>query len=266
MRGVIYHYTNQRGLLGILKHDSLWCTDIRFLNDSRELVHTLDFAKDLLESRAESLTTPRAKLYDDWAKRLWQLKDYPLYVISFSEESDLLSQWRAYSAPTGFAIGFDAFALKRWVEALQWPGDMLKCIYDTGEQREHLEYAMDFLGDLYEENGASSNTAAAYFFRFLMTAAACFKNPGFAEEKEWRLVLRAVAKGAVKQFRPGTGTVIPYVDLPLDDPRALVPIIIAGPSPSPSLSGDALDELVTSSNLGLVTTRGSSKIPYRAYT
>ena len=37
-REVLYHYTNQDGLLGILRSRCIWCTDIRFLNDSRDVL------------------------------------------------------------------------------------------------------------------------------------------------------------------------------------------------------------------------------------
>ena len=45
----IYHYTDPRGLVGVLSHDQLWATDIRFLNDSAELVHAERIQKEVLE-------------------------------------------------------------------------------------------------------------------------------------------------------------------------------------------------------------------------
>jgi hypothetical protein len=34
--GLLYHYTDLRGLLGILESGSIWATHIRFLNDLSE--------------------------------------------------------------------------------------------------------------------------------------------------------------------------------------------------------------------------------------
>lgn len=270
-RGIIYHYTNQPGIIGILDSENIWCTDIRFLNDSRELVHTLDFAKSLLEAKANKTTEVRAKLYREWVSQLWLLKDYPIYVASFSEEDDLLSQWRAYCNPTGFAVGFVALDLMNLAEAFTLPGILLKCIYDVRTQQDHLEYAMEYLADYFENNGATpdaSNTASRLFFSFLLTAAACFKNPGFEEEKEWRLVLRAFAgatKGVMKKFRPGAGTIVPYIEFPLTPDGGHLPIriIVAGPSPSLSVHSDALGELIAASNLAGDMMRGASIIPFR---
>jgi hypothetical protein len=45
----LYHYTSQKGLLGILEHDNLWMTNILYLNDSSEFKHTLDLVKTELE-------------------------------------------------------------------------------------------------------------------------------------------------------------------------------------------------------------------------
>jgi len=34
--GLLYHYTNQKGLLGILKEKCIWATHLRYLNDMSE--------------------------------------------------------------------------------------------------------------------------------------------------------------------------------------------------------------------------------------
>ncbi len=41
----LYHYTSQKGLLGILDTGKLWMTDILYLNDSSEFSHTIDLVK-----------------------------------------------------------------------------------------------------------------------------------------------------------------------------------------------------------------------------
>lgn len=33
---LLYHYTSAEGVLGITSPDSLWATNIRYMNDSRE--------------------------------------------------------------------------------------------------------------------------------------------------------------------------------------------------------------------------------------
>ena len=40
----LYHYTDARGLEGIIKSGTIWFTDYRHMNDPSELVHGIDLA------------------------------------------------------------------------------------------------------------------------------------------------------------------------------------------------------------------------------
>jgi hypothetical protein len=39
---VVYHYADASGFMGILKTNSLWATDFRYLNDTQELNYAWD--------------------------------------------------------------------------------------------------------------------------------------------------------------------------------------------------------------------------------
>ena len=43
----LYHYTDGRGLKGILESGRVWFTDYRHLNDPSELTHGVDMARDV---------------------------------------------------------------------------------------------------------------------------------------------------------------------------------------------------------------------------
>jgi hypothetical protein len=47
----IYHYTDDKGLKGILESGKIWVTDIFDLNDPSELLHGLSHAMDILKSK-----------------------------------------------------------------------------------------------------------------------------------------------------------------------------------------------------------------------
>src|SRR6266446_6681063 len=51
---IVYHYTNDVGLKGILETGQLWLTDIFSLNDPSELKHGFSLASDILKSKAIS--------------------------------------------------------------------------------------------------------------------------------------------------------------------------------------------------------------------
>lgn len=40
----LYHYTDARGLKGIIESGQIWFTDYRHMNDPSELVHGMEFA------------------------------------------------------------------------------------------------------------------------------------------------------------------------------------------------------------------------------
>src|ERR1700684_352024 len=67
---IVYHYTSQRGLIGILTTKKIWATSIRYLNDSMEFAYTLDLMKAYLDSRLRSTKLPHER------KVLDQLKNH----------------------------------------------------------------------------------------------------------------------------------------------------------------------------------------------
>jgi hypothetical protein len=50
-RRILYHYTTQEGLLGIIKCRCLWTTNIFYLNDSTEFNYALELARGNLRER-----------------------------------------------------------------------------------------------------------------------------------------------------------------------------------------------------------------------
>ena len=48
---ILYHYTSQKGLLGILKDDTLKMTNILYLNDSNEFFHPISLFQEEWKNR-----------------------------------------------------------------------------------------------------------------------------------------------------------------------------------------------------------------------
>src|SRR4051812_23751258 len=99
--GTLYHYTTQSGLIGIIRSRELWATDSQYLNDVKEYAHAFDLAGAVI-SRRLSLATDHAtvRVLKDMKLGLQNAPVPDVYVCSFSEERDSLSQWRAYCSPT----------------------------------------------------------------------------------------------------------------------------------------------------------------------
>src|ERR1700693_5963128 len=96
----LFHYTSQQGLLGIEDRKARWLSSIRHLNDATEFGYAVDLVRAKLLHKLESECGPWKDYYEIVLDGL-NVTDYmTLFVGSFSEHGDLLSQWRAYT-PSG---------------------------------------------------------------------------------------------------------------------------------------------------------------------
>src|ERR1017187_117129 len=94
---LLYHYTSGSGLIGIIYSKSLWATSIRYLNDSTEYDLALDLARTSMRARLKaSRSRWEEGLYIALSEELTGTAPADVYVTSFSENHDQLSQWRAY--------------------------------------------------------------------------------------------------------------------------------------------------------------------------
>ena len=95
------HYTSFEVLQKIVEGGEMWATDLLYMNDEAEF----RYAIGLLESMLDSY--PTVKPHAEWVldhffeRRQSVDDDISIYSISFSEEEDLLSQWRAYCPESG---------------------------------------------------------------------------------------------------------------------------------------------------------------------
>ena len=89
----LYHYTDQNGLLGIIKSKEIWATHHQCLNDAQEFVH----AKELFRGEI-AMGAPADPLLAQMLHTLngEGFEGVNLFVASLSEDPDSLAQWRAY--------------------------------------------------------------------------------------------------------------------------------------------------------------------------
>jgi hypothetical protein len=115
----IYHYTDDRGLKGILSTGRLWFTDLFELNDPSELEHGLLRGLQILNIRTND-GPPEAKKFAQKCCRALSgnIKSVAHYFICcFSKIGDDLGQWRAYAEDGhGYAIDFDVNLLEKAFE------------------------------------------------------------------------------------------------------------------------------------------------------
>ena len=109
---VIYHYTNDLGLRGILETGKFWLTDIFKLNDPSELEHGISHLIEALKANSDSLGKNLSEHVEAFrSRRLTKSARY--FVCAFSSDGNELGQWRAYADNgRGFSLGFDRNALE----------------------------------------------------------------------------------------------------------------------------------------------------------
>ncbi len=226
--GLLYHYTTPTGLLGILRSQRIWATEASYLIDANEIEYGLALVRAELSAVLESLKEEEEKRIVSLA--LGRLVQRPLevYVACFSEEADLLSQWKGFSnIGDGFAVGFAASELRRHKRKFpMFNISLQKVVYDRAEQSkvvrsqiartlaECRRLASQHVGASAEIEGAGSHAMALV----LTHKALFFKADAFREEREWRatFVNDASAEGGPwrVEFRESNHTIVPF--LPLD--------------------------------------------------
>lgn len=113
---ILYHYTDDRGLRGIIETGKIWLTDIFALNDPAELRHGIEHAIQRIRELART-GKPELKLFADRFAEIRKggiERSAHYFVACMSTRGDDLGQWRAYADDgRGFALGFqgDAFEL-----------------------------------------------------------------------------------------------------------------------------------------------------------
>ena len=275
----LYHYTSFSGLLGIIKSRVLWASDIRFLNDSAEMKHTADMLRTEISQRIEKGQSNRKLLYQfrDWLSHRITHGNM-LFVVSFTDNGNLLSQWRGYCPlGKGVSLGFNPTLIAKCADDQSYK--IGRCIYDSKYQRELVSSIIDEIETLAGKRGANTDISKrhptqSFYDVFeevesdLLRIAAIMKNPSFKEEEEWRVV-SPVLTNYVKSpilYREGVSMLVPYLEFSLVSEGANqieIQHIYLGPTPNNVLSMRSLSNYL--SKCGVSPKEGVTpcQIPYR---
>ena len=254
---ILYHYTNIKGLLGIVNSSSIWATSLLYLND------TLEY------SYAFEMMLQEAKIYKEIYDNIFRYRRSDIFVCSFSKEKDLLSQWRAYASNTGgFSIGFRSSALQLLAKNQKF--SLLPCIYDPDIQRELIKKKLIKYDRMFKENPSGFNFEE--ITKDFCKIFPMIKHPKFCEEKEWRLISEVNAANNCSKFREGNYSIIPYVEFSLKDDQCgvyAIDEIMIGAGLDYDLNERALFDLFSAKHYSgniLIPGRGilKSKVPYRS--
>ncbi|MCF8083191.1 MAG: DUF2971 domain-containing protein [Deltaproteobacteria bacterium] len=261
---LLYHYTNAHGLYGILTEKKIRASSYRFMNDAQELEHAFSLITEAyppIEHKGLS-PPPVEKLLSEFAETIRRKKwdyDYDcLFVSSFSQYGDQLSQWRGYAGPhSGYSLGFRTDGLG----ALKKETRLEKCEYDKDRQIEIIKNVLSgHLPGIMEAfklsaPGSSQNEKAksieVFFDRIdqavadMIDSASRLKHYSFKEEQEWRLIVGPLEPEDERiLYHPYERVLIPYVEIEFYPDELPIEHIFVGPRPHQQRTAGSLRQML----------------------
>lgn len=259
----LFHYTSPAGLKGISQFRQFWASNIRYLNDATEYLHSIKLARSLVPE-LHGLSTVESGFFEfllgeprSGVEQTGHSAGLQYFVVSLSGHQDSLSQWRTYAGRNGYAIGWRRTVLQKLAHSAGF--ELKPCNYDLDDQRRCLQALLESTLEMWREvKGFDSSWwltperadpvvwqrvlgLQEVFDARLSDSAVIFKDPAFIEENEWRLVGRGISwkQPLTLEFREGRTVLIPYTQFFLDVDRLqdeARTVICCGPNPEPMLA------------------------------
>lgn len=147
----LWHYTSVQGFQGIIGSGYIYATDVRFLNDFEEFIHIRKVADELVENTPEfgdyqcPLRSNLKRVVETiFGSDFLNPNSAQIFIASFTDSEDDLSQWRGYSHGTyGVSISFDLRIFRPPVDS-DSAVMFAPCIYDDNEKKKFIQYALDY--------------------------------------------------------------------------------------------------------------------------
>jgi len=241
---ILWHYTSGQALIDIVGRGEMWATQVSCLNDQSELVHSAQ----LLVRAFKSLRKSRRRK-DDLAfldRAIEELDrnvslQSDIFVASFSEHENDLSQWRSYGGGEGgYVIGFN----REGLDFGQQPGMFtLGVEYKPAKQKAIMKAVAEaalayFRGGLAEGLDCLKfvrEDALPMTFMGLGFVGPFLKNEAFSGENEWRVAWQVPVGYKDLRFRQKQSMLSRHVPLDFHKPNmektGMLPIVSVGVGP-----------------------------------
>lgn len=210
----LYHYTTSDGFIGIVDSGSIWATNYHYLNDSLEYRYFFGLVKAAVDriNGKKSVGTSEGEYFK--SDYLFDGAEF-VFISSFSENPDQLSQWRGY-AEGGYSVGFPRSVFK----SLNSNGGLFlaKCIYCEKTATEVAEKLAEyFCCEFSKEKDQNRQTRLRNsFVRLTARLAPFFKHKAFEEEAEWRIFSLKGPDDHKDVFRRSSSTgLVSYIKVPI---------------------------------------------------
>lgn len=265
------HYCSAEAAYYIIKSRRMRLRNAVVMNDFLEIEHgaeclanawrsaTGEKFKKLIDGMYPGLPDELAKLVDGWAP----IFRSDTYITCLSEHGDTeddlgrLSMWRAYGGAAGVAVVLNPSVFLSVSDAL--PAFTSPVAYltlkDFEQELAKVTQSIETNAEFVKQDGREGMLNSLYHaFRLAVLST---KHPGFAEEREWRIVYtpshgssdRIVRSVELIRGVPQIVHSIPFVDYPDEDLEGaelpkLIDRIIVGPTEFPDQVRLAMVELL----------------------
>lgn len=291
---LLYHYTDQAGLDGILSSGCMWATHYKFLNDAAERAIGFDTYLKTIKKYVNRGGVSERDVNYLMEKFISHLNNVDTYSISFSRDikdksgktikngDDRLSQWRGYApGAQGYCLGFQHQAIRTIADTLQTKmhiqGHLNTCYYDRESFGSFVEKDIDgifsviraCMGDalIYMSTNSEFVKSLDWMAEIIVGNCTIYKHIGFSEEAETRFSIQFIhgsSDVSLINFRPGKLGNTPYIEIPIgirDQPSSLSQITV-GPTANQEQTMAILR--IRLQQLGLSQVKViPSQIPYR---
>ena len=229
---VIYHYTDVRGLIGMIASGRIWATHVSRLNDAMEYEIGVSFVTNFIGA---NLKRASKAIID---KAISQLRSVDTFIACYSATADVLSQWRAYSgAGTGYCIGL------KTSEMATRDGRMPlleKVIYSKTTAEAVLSLLLARVDEFLDGHNFGE-VEVGYLMGLLdvtfNNVACIIKHSTFEEENEYRQIYQPATSTLLldTKYRMGRFGLTPYVEIEfLQKGKLPIQSIVIGPCRDPA--------------------------------
>jgi len=251
----VYHYTDGAAAIAILEDAKLRATNILYLDDGRDMAHSVEFFREALAIRERqypgAVTAELTALTRQYLSEVGSYVPPDIWIATFSSERDSARQWdKINGCGHAVAVGFSANGIMRGAET---GGALLApCCYDDDAKIAIMTRGLEVAERLYEKRRAAfarSPGAGVGLVRYVLRELALFgalmKRSELKGEDEWRVILCNPSQTAVGARRihavakPDYTSL--YIDLEIADATDRLPLceILVGPGPHQQMTARA---------------------------
>lgn len=277
---ILYHYTDAKGLFGILDTKQIWASSYRYMSDAQEFYYGFDLISDLFPGKLPfqkwcfNFSGNSAEL--NFAEFIRTRKHHYdldiLFVASFStkDDGDSLSQWRGYAGlHSGYSLGFS----REILNSINSDTRLIACCYNKEQQLKELKelvnkYYLQAIKLITNHDPDDTFVILTDIGHRLaapdvVSLSAKFKHEAFKDEEEWRLVVGPLILNDERIcYRDSERVIIPYVKI--DFNTTGLKHIIVGPGPHKERNERSLRQMLIQKGFKDVNV-SVSKVPFRTW-